>query len=163
MFYVNASSVRVPLGNKDFFVGDGFSNYSFTLTAPQVAAGVGRPLGIEVDHTGDEVAGRSAVQAWIALDHVVLYADNTLGGAGDVNNDGVVNAADYGIIKANFHQSVASRELGDISGPTGTPDLFVDQYDLRAWKDSVGTGSGGLAGIGVPEPTSVVLAIPSLR
>lgn len=159
MFYVNASSVRVPLGNQNFAVGNGFSNYSFTLTAAQVAAGVGRPLGLEIDHYSDEATSRALIQSWVALDHVVLYADNVLGGAGDVNNDGVVNTTDYTIIKTNFHQPVPSREMGDISGPTGTPDLFVDLYDLRAWKDSVGSGSGGLAGIGVPEPTGLVLAM----
>lgn len=160
LFYVNASSVRVPLGNQNFVVGSGYTNYSFTLTAAQVAAGLGRPLGIEIDHVGDESPGRSAIQSWIGLDHVVLYADNVAGGIGDVNNNGVVDINDYNIIKTNFHQAVPSREMGDISGPNGLSDLLVDLYDLRAWKDSIGSGSGALdGGLGVPEPSSVILTV----
>jgi hypothetical protein len=73
---------------------------------------------------------------------------------GDVNNDGFVNAVDFGIIRANFLDQVAGVANGDL-------DLngIVDFRDYREWKDNRDPGGAG-AGFGdfaVPEPHSAVL------
>lgn len=81
---------------------------------------------------------------------------------GDVDGDGIVEAAevgalgdDLGPIIANFFSSVSSREEGDLVAPFG----FVDFADFREWKDNVpgGTALSLSQLLSVPEPTSCVL------
>lgn len=75
---------------------------------------------------------------------------------GDVNNDGFVNAVDFGVIRANFLDHVAGVANGDL-------DLngIVDFRDYREWKDNRDPGGAG-AGFGdfaVPEPHSTMLLV----
>jgi hypothetical protein len=78
--------------------------------------------------------------------------------AGDYNQDGVVNAADYSIWR-NSLGSVGSNLAAD-----GNGNGQVDAADYSVWKSNFGmlagsgSGSGGLAGSGsVPEPACLVL------
>jgi pectate lyase len=75
--------------------------------------------------------------------------------AGDYNNDGIVNAADYTVWRDN---------LGGTSLPFNeTASLgTVDQADYDAWKANFGatSDSGGAAGnLAVPEPAAIVLLL----
>jgi hypothetical protein len=78
--------------------------------------------------------------------------------AGDVNGDGVANTSDYVIIRNNFFGTNRTRAQGDL-----TNDGVVNFADFRNWKDYRTAGSGAdaelLAGLGVPEPGSLVLAL----
>lgn len=83
---------------------------------------------------------------------------------GDVNDNGTVGLEDFGLIRDNFRTSVGFSDfsLGDISGPTGDRDFFVDFYDFNVWATEYEATGGSLAGLSwspVPEPTSALLAI----
>jgi fibronectin-binding autotransporter adhesin len=77
--------------------------------------------------------------------------------AGDVNFDGVVNAADYSLWRDTLGQSGAAL-AGDVNG-----NGQVDSADYNLWKTNYGATVGGAGGIGrpdvtaVPEPATVVL------
>lgn len=49
----------------------------------------------------------------------------------DLNDDGQINAADWGIVLQNFGNSPKNKRA-DITGPAGKPDGVVDQKDLDA-------------------------------
>jgi hypothetical protein len=76
---------------------------------------------------------------------------------GDFNHDTVVDAADYELWKIEF-------------GSTSAPDVdasgngVVDAADYTIWRDNLNTSSGQAAalGIGVPEPSTLGLALCAL-
>ncbi|MAT70238.1 MAG: hypothetical protein CMJ58_12030 [Planctomycetaceae bacterium] len=93
------------------------------------------------------------------LEIVKLYAPPTA----DVNHDGLVDLADYQLIRANFTSEVSFGEFGD-----ATADGLVDQRDFFLWRDAYLAQGGSLAalsGLQVAEPSAVVCswtAIPLL-
>jgi len=74
---------------------------------------------------------------------------------GDVDGNGVVNIADFNLIKTNFGTTVANRNLGDLSG-----DSFVDLVDYRLWKAVAAPAD--IAAAVIPEPTGAGLALAGL-
>jgi hypothetical protein len=82
---------------------------------------------------------------------------------GDYNGDQTVNAADYIVWCKMAGQS--GMGLGaDGSGPSGTPDGVVDDYDYDFWTANFGntlSGAGSSAGVDgiVPEPATCFLAV----
>ena len=83
---------------------------------------------------------------------VVLAVVSAAGLAGDYNNDGVVNAADY--VSWRDHLGSGTSLPND-----STPGVTVGDYGV--WKANFGNGSGSGAGAGtsVPEPTTFVLLL----
>ncbi|MEN1678287.1 MAG: hypothetical protein AAGJ46_01745 [Planctomycetota bacterium] len=77
---------------------------------------------------------------------------------GDVNLDGLVDAVDYALIRDNFRTQVADPTLGDLTGPSGVRDGFVDFYDFGEWKDNASAATLRQVFGAAPEPTSLVLA-----
>jgi hypothetical protein len=76
----------------------------------------------------------------------------------DVNGNGVADINDYAVIRTNFNKA-GTRAQGDLNN-----DGMVGFADFRFWKNyrsDVGVGSDAelLAGLGVPEPGSVLLAM----
>ena len=83
--------------------------------------------------------------------HVVLTSFLPSGPAGDYNNNGIVDAADYTVWRDKLGAPNGAL-LNDIDG--GMIDL--DQYET--WKENLGNhGSGAFANTPVPEPTSLLL------
>jgi autotransporter-associated beta strand protein len=77
---------------------------------------------------------------------------------GDYNDDGVVDAVDYSVWRNSL-----GRE-GLALAADGNGDLRIDQADYVFWKQQYGnklpgSGSGGLAGGGVPEPTTFAIGL----
>ncbi len=79
---------------------------------------------------------------------------------GDVNFDGLVDTVDFDIILGNFRTNQLLRTGGDLTGPAGVRDGFVDLYDFDEWKRfatpaAIAAVSGSFSS--VPEPSAVVL------
>jgi hypothetical protein len=77
---------------------------------------------------------------------------------GDVNGNGVADINDYALIRDNFNKA-GNKGQGDLTG-----DGQVNFRDFRMWKNfrsdaGVGSDIDLLAGLGIPEPGSVVLAM----
>jgi hypothetical protein len=76
---------------------------------------------------------------------------------GDVNGNGVADINDYAIIRDNFNKP-GNKAQGDLTG-----NGQVNFHDFRLWKNFAPAGVGSeaelLAGLGIPEPGSVVLAM----
>lgn len=96
-----------------------------------------------------------------------LLYDLSVGAPGDTDGDGDVDMNDYNNIKNNFRISgLLTRMQGDIAGPTSDTvgDGVVDFYDFIAWQNhfpTSGSGAGSASGLssGVPEPTTLLLAL----
>jgi hypothetical protein len=71
---------------------------------------------------------------------------------GDVDGNGVVNLADFTLIRNNFGTAVDNRNQGDLNG-----DSFVDLHDLRLWKAVAAPAD--IAAAGIPEPAGLALAL----
>jgi len=84
--------------------------------------------------------------------------DNTPGATrkpGDVNDDTLVNQADFEIIRSNFFGINVGRSAGDLN-----LDGIVNLKDFGEWKDHYPGDGGAMLGLltGVPEPGSAGLA-----
>jgi hypothetical protein len=72
---------------------------------------------------------------------------------GDVDDDGDVDAADFGIIRDHFKKPVTARDDGDLDG-----DGMVGFTDYLEWRALVAPGSAAASlSLAVPEPTSLVM------
>ncbi|TWT92309.1 Autotransporter-associated beta strand repeat protein [Botrimarina colliarenosi] len=72
--------------------------------------------------------------------------------AGDYNNDGLVNAADYTVW----------RDGGPLQNETASPGV-VDAADYAAWSDNYGAvGPSSATALAVPEPTTILLAFGAI-
>jgi autotransporter-associated beta strand protein len=89
------------------------------------------------------------------MGQIRLMVDSMPGGDGDYNGDGIVDAVDYTVWRNNLGDLTEAdiNNNGDGGG--------VEQSDYTWWKQNYGnvygSGSGGLAGGTVPEPTSLLL------
>ena len=76
--------------------------------------------------------------------------------AGDYNNNGVVDAADYTVWRDTLGSTTDLRANGDNSGASAGK---VDQADYAIWKTNFGnhSGAGASSNAAVPEPSTFVL------
>jgi hypothetical protein len=80
--------------------------------------------------------------------------------AGDYNNDGIVDTADYTLWRSNFGNTVTTGTFAD-----GNKDGVVNSPDYVVWRDNLNanifTGSGSSVGSGaaVPEPASWLVLV----
>jgi hypothetical protein len=85
--------------------------------------------------------------------NVVYLVPPTIVLAGDYNNDGTVNAADYTVWRNNLGQPAGTLPNDSVGGV-----IDHDQYDL--WKTTYGSANGsGLGAAIVPEPSAAALAM----
>lgn len=118
-----------------------------SVTTAATGPSVGSLLGVEFENTSN--GGANGTWGWI--DNISLL---TVGGPGDVDEDGDVDEFDFGIIRDNFRMDVASRTLGDLD-LSGT----VDFLDFIEWRENATPAALAAAGFPVPEPASTLLAI----
>lgn len=121
-----------------------------------VAPGGQLPLGGLFNAGGNEdLSGRITTADGLVNLLNVVYVTEAVGVAGDYNNDGTVDAADYTKWRDNLNKSVT---LPNDSTP-GT--VTTDDYNV--WKAnfgaSGGSGSGGASGIAVPEPSTLCMLL----
>jgi hypothetical protein len=91
------------------------------------------------------------------IDNVVVSTIDAVTNTPDFDGSGTVDAADYTIWRDHLGLTGSATQLtGDANG-----DLNVDNTDYDLWKAAFGTmpGSGGLAAVGVPEPSTALLAL----
>jgi hypothetical protein len=83
------------------------------------------------------------------------FAAPPMGVAGDYNDNGTVDAADYVLWRDNLGQLIAL----DNENPAATTPGLVDGEDYSFWRSRFGatTGSGSGAAAAVPEPTTWLL------
>ena len=79
----------------------------------------------------------------------------TVGLEGDANDDGVVDAADYIILKRNFGTSGAGVGQGNFT----TGDTDVDWTDLSILMDNMSPAGGLVGSTTTPEPCSAMLLV----
>jgi len=109
-----------------------------------------------LQHTGLAYGGSDTLNATIGpyTNFIISYAP-TPAGAGDVNNDGIVNGQDVSQLASNWLH-IGSNVSGDVNG-----DGIVNGQDITSiashWLVTYGGGSG--AGAAVPEPAGWLLAV----
>ncbi|MCA9261591.1 MAG: PEP-CTERM sorting domain-containing protein, partial [Planctomycetales bacterium] len=136
----------------------GFETYEISVPggAAALTPALGQTLGVEFDVTSLEFnAGTEfdVQHSWVGVDNVLLEIAGTT--AGDLNGDGVVDLADYRILRDNQQESHDFLSDGELTG-----DGFVDLNDFRVWKSLPAVVSSGvLNAISVPEPTSAALML----
>lgn len=74
---------------------------------------------------------------------------------GDFNGDGVVESADYTILRDSWGQN----GLTPFSGADANGDGTVDSHDYHVWRDNFGRASATSAAAVVPEPLSLFLGL----
>ena len=106
----------------------------------------------------DELDGTWTIDSPALIDggEGIIYLTGLSGGTpdtllGDANGDGVVDAADYIMIKRNFGGAPAVGEGpgGDLNG-----DEIVDWYDLQILQAAYDAGAGANT---IPEPTTLLI------
>lgn len=122
-----------------------WSTHSLSATAPAGTVEVA-VSGIVNNLTNNTENGGAQSMFWDDFSLMAAVA----GLAGDYNDDGVVNAADYTSWRDALGQSIT------LPNETVTPGM-VTVEDYNEWKANFGAGSG--AGGAVPEPTTIGLAL----
>ena len=95
--------------------------------------------------TVNYVDGPGLANSYVTLTNI--FSNPTL--AGDANNDGQVNGADYAVWAANYGANNATWLQGDFNN-----DGQVNGADYAIWAANYGTGSGTSA---TPEPISMII------
>jgi len=73
-----------------------------------------------------------------------------VGVVGDADGDGIVDIADFDLIRSNFLNTVPAGQDGDLDFST-----TVDLVDFRIWKNAFGGGGPN----SVPEPSTIVMLL----
>jgi hypothetical protein len=138
-------------------VGDSIANFD-----PDDPSGAGTGGAFEL-HVG--VPWASHGRFHITLHEVMIRAITATALAGDYNNDGAVDAADYVVWRKNLGRDFNLNGNGDESGGSAG---VVDAADYAWWRQYFGNSNPGVGstsqGIGsaVPEPHGLVLLVIGL-
>lgn len=124
-----------------------FGNVNLSVDGIEIGPSGDFDIGFAVLYPGDPYD----VTMTVPDDQVILRASIP----GDVNGDGRVDAADFGIVSSNFgHPGPHSWADGNVNG-----DDYVDAADIAVlfahWTGDPGPGSGPQ----VPEPSSIALLL----
>lgn len=153
LYYVDAGGNRQTLGTALATPAlTDFVNFAIDIVggSPALTPALGRPIGVEFDTTSAEF-NATVDESWGGIDNVILQITGTQ--RGDFNGDGIVNNADYLILRDSLQEAHTYEAQGELTG-----DYFVDLDDFRAFKQIfAAVGVGSLDGFSVPEPTSLAL------
>lgn len=116
------------------------------LSADAPPEATGSLLGIEFENVSSDDGGE-----WGWIDSVSL---RTIGGPGDVNDDGFVDFDDYVIIRDNFRNVGVTRAEGDL-----VVDGVVNFDDFIEWRQNATPSALAAAGFVVPEPSTAAILL----
>ena len=142
LYYVDGGGNRQTLGTA--FASPalaGFVNFAIELRGDvpaDVAAinsAIGRPIGVEFDTTSREF-DPTVTESWAGVDNVLMQITGVK--RGDFNGDGLINAADYAILRDHMQQSFTYEFQGELTG-----DYFVNLNDFRAVQDTLRSAGHG--------------------
>ena len=150
----------IPLTPSTQYAFDVFSSAGYlgfdADTSNSYAGGTGYNSAGPVRSFADLTTGDLASHGYDRTFHVAL-GDHVFV-PGDVDDDGDVDAADFGVIRDHFKQTVGARDLGDLDG-----DGTVSFTDYLEWRANLPAGSAAATlSLAVPEPTSIGLLVISL-
>jgi len=94
---------------------------------------------------------------YVRVSSQLAWIQSIIGIPGDLNADGLVNVADYGILKAHWYQSVPAGTDGDLNS-----DGFVNLDDFKLFKadfQASGAGTDALLTANLPESSTQLLAM----
>ncbi|MEQ8847345.1 MAG: autotransporter-associated beta strand repeat-containing protein [Botrimarina sp.] len=113
---------------------------------PQLTLGTYGAVGSGADFESSFLSGTGLLQVTVAPE---------TGLAGDFNNDGLVDAADYTLWRDNEGAVEGTLEnVGEVAGPIGS-----DHYDLWVANYGATIFGGASAAAGVPEPGAIALVL----
>ena len=136
---------------REFYLPE--SGYAFPANGSLPIGNALNPAVFGAGNPGD-LEFRFGLASGALLTGTVNYVSTAPQVAGDYNQNGVVDAADYVIWRKNVGGTTLPNRGTGISGPVGMSD-----YDL--WRSRFGatSGSGGGAVVNVPEPATLVLLL----
>jgi uncharacterized protein YjbI with pentapeptide repeats len=144
----------------------GFLTLAFSSNV-RISDQIGRTIQV-FNWTGVTPSGALSIVSPYQWDTSQLYSTGTIkllsatSASGDMNGDGMVDAADYTVWRDNLGKAGAGL-AADVSGWNGLPDGVVDHSDFDFWKANFGAGPGSSAtNYRVPEPSSIILLLISL-
>jgi hypothetical protein len=108
-------------------------------------------LSVFIQENNDAITGRTGTPLHV-LEYNVTLSDQL---AGDYNDDGIVDAADYTVWRDQLGQQVALRHETVTLGSVTSEDFDVWKGNFGASLNQVGSGSNG--GLAVPEPATCLL------
>ena len=156
---VDASTVNYFVGSMSYGVAYNLNPNAEFDDVENAYIGLGFVAGSDV-HYGwirvsvDNLAGMFTIHDWA---YELIPGESITTGkpgeiAGDFNNDGVVNAADYTVYRDSVGMSLDFNGAGE---ETGTSFQIVDADDYQLWVDNFGFDDGlmlGPSAFAVPEP-----------
>jgi hypothetical protein len=110
-------------------------------------------LDILSNHNGRDFRdplGDDLLQNFAGLSEVQFFAAVAL--AGDYNNSGTVDAADYTVWRSSFGSTSNLAADGNSNG-------VIDAADYAVWKDNVGSTAAAAQATAIPEPGTLVLCL----
>jgi hypothetical protein len=110
-------------------------------------------LDILSNHNGRDFtdpSGDDLLQNFAGLSEVQFFAAVAL--AGDYNNSGAVDAADYAVWRASFGSTSNLNADGNNNG-------VIDAADYVVWKDKVGNAAAAAQATAIPEPGTMLLCL----
>lgn len=134
----------------EVFSSAGYLGFDAATTDTAYAGGTGFNSAGPVRSFADLTTGNLALRGYDRTFHVGIGDHVFL--PGDVDDNGVVNALDFGIIRDHFKQNVAARNLGDLNG-----DGVVGFPDYLEWRTTAPPALAESLSLSVPEPTSLAL------
>ena len=105
-------------------------------------------------HFGGDPDATTVWPQTMLVDYVRVWQRQT-GLAGDYNNDGTVNAADYSV----WRDALGTSGIGLAADGSGNGTVDMADYDV--WRNNLGAASAVATQVHVPEPHVLLIALPA--